>query len=287
MRYVMADFRILADEALLQTARDLVADAAGRAGFESFEETAGGLKGYAQYELADREALDGELADLGLPGVEVSYVLSDVEDKDWNEEWEKGGFDPIIVDGKIGVYDARTPLADVNAPLPILIQARQAFGTGTHPTTRMVLSTLLYIGADGRNVLDCGCGTGVLGIAASKLGAARVVAYDIDEWSVDNTRHNAALNSAGHLEVYHGDVNCLSHVSGMFDIVMANIHRNIILADMPQWKEVMSADGTMILSGFYEQDVPLLLQKAAALGLEEAMRKTEDGWCCLTLRIKA
>src|SRR3712207_2646095 len=116
----------------------------------------------------------------------------------------------------------------------------RSFGTGTHETTRMILAQLLKTSLEGKRVLDCGCGTGILGIAASKLGAEDVVAYDIDEWSVKNTEHNAVLNGVNNLSVVEGDASVLSHVSGMFDIVLANINRNILLSDMSKFKEVMS-----------------------------------------------
>jgi ribosomal protein L11 methyltransferase len=147
----------------------------------------------------------------------------------------------------------------------------------------MIVSTLLHSDIEGKRVLDCGCGTGILGITASKLGAQEVVGYDIDEWSVENTRHNAEINKVENMDVLHGDSTVLNHISGVFDIVLANINRNILLQDMHQFRDVMAGNSKLILSGFYEEDVPLLLEKAKELGLEEYGRKTDTNWCCLAL----
>ena len=131
----------------------------------------------------------------------------------------------------------------------------------------------------GKRVLDCGCGTGILAITALKCGAADAVAYDIDEWSADNARHNAEINGvADRIEVFEGNAHVLSHISGVFDVVLANINRNILLNDMSAFKEVMAHGGTLILSGFYEEDVPLLEEKAESLGLSLKEKKEEGEW---------
>ncbi|MGI6243169.1 MAG: 50S ribosomal protein L11 methyltransferase [Prevotella sp.] len=285
MKYIVAEFNILCPSPLLQVARDLVADASAEAGFEAFENTPKGLKGYVQQELLDQSLLDANLADICLEGTTISYTLRDVEDKDWNKQWEETGFEPINIDNKMVVIDAKHPIEPVDTHLiPIYIDAHQAFGTGTHQTTKMVLSTLLNMQLEGRRVLDCGCGTGILGIAASKLGAKEVVAYDIDEWSVDNTLHNAKQNNIDNIDVLYGKASVLSHVSGLFDIVLANINRNILLQDMAVFKDVMASDATLILSGFYEDDVPMLLETASKINLREHLRHTLDNWCCLVLK---
>lgn len=285
MKYKVADFTIVAEPSLLQDVRDLVADVCGEAGFEAFEDTDEGLKGYVQEDLLVQSQLDEGLADLPFDNVTVTYTLADVEDQDWNETWEEAGFEPISIDGRIVIYDARQGKQPLRPGItPIYINARQAFGTGTHQTTRMVISLLLHNEVAGLRVLDCGCGTGILGIAASKLGAEEVVGYDIDEWSVENTRHNAELNGVSCLSVLHGNASVLSHVSGLFDIVLANINRNILLADLPVFKEVLASGGSIILSGFYEQDADIINAHAATLGLHEVARRTEDEWCCLILK---
>lgn len=289
MKYYAIKFNIQTSDDMLQVARDLLADSAAEAGCESFEDTDNGLTAYAQQEIWNQEEMDSQIENFPLLDTKITYTVEDAEDKDWNQCWEDEGFAPIIVDDKIVIYDAKHTTLDelsalnTNAETTIAIDAQLAFGTGTHQTTRMIVSTLLHSDIEGKRVLDCGCGTGILGIAASKLGAQEVVGYDIDDWSVNNTRHNAEINKVENMEVLHGDSTVLNHISGMFDIVMANINRNILLQDMHQFRDVMSGNSTLILSGFYEEDVPLLLEKAKDLGLEEYGRKTDDNWCCLAL----
>ncbi len=287
MKYLTATFHIASEPSLLQTARDLLADCAGDAGFESFEDTDDGIKGYVQEEQFDKEQLDAQLADFPLPGVNVTYELSKVEDKDWNETWENEGFDPIDIYNRIVIYDARQTTPQLpEGVIPIAIQARQAFGTGTHQTTQMIIGLLLDMHLAGKRVLDCGCGTGILGIAASKLGAKEVVAYDIDEWSADNARHNAQLNHVNNIEVLQGDANVLNHVSGVFDVVLANINRNILLQDMPAFRNVMMQGSVLILSGFFEEDCASLSAKATTLGLVHTGKVSKGNWCCLVFVVK-
>ena len=283
MKYKIADFKIACTPELTQIAKDLLPDLMGEIGFESFEDTPDGLKGYIPADLIDTNSLKQVLETFPVEGVNITYTLSDTEDKNWNEAWENTGFAPINIDNKVMIYDARTGRKPVGDSLiNIGIEAKQAFGTGTHETTRMMIGAMLQLSLKGKRVLDCGCGTGILGIAALKLGAEAVVGFDIDEWSVENTQHNAAINEVDNIEVFHGDAHVLSHVSGVFDVVLANINRNILLNDMPTYLEIMNAGSVMIISGFYEEDVKLLDEKAKTLGLVKTSQKTDNHWCCLT-----
>lgn len=283
MKYKIADFKIACTPELTQIAKDLLPDLMGEIGFESFEDTPDGLKGYIPADLMDTNSLKQVLETFPVEGVNITYTLSDTEDKNWNEAWENTGFAPINIDNKVMIYDARTGRKPVGDSLiNIGIEAKQAFGTGTHETTRMMIGAMLQLSLKGKRVLDCGCGTGILGIAALKLGAEAVVGFDIDEWSVENTQHNAAINEVDNIEVFHGDAHVLSHVSGVFDVVLANINRNILLNDMPTYLEIMNAGSVLIISGFYEEDVKLLDEKANSLGLVKTSQKTDNHWCCLT-----
>lgn len=289
MKYLVAKFKIATIEDLLQVCKDLLADSAAEAGFESFEETQEGLEAYVQKELFDKDALDASIADFPIEGTDISYTIEDAEDKDWNEEWEEQGFDPICVDDQVLIYDAKHPeLHPTTSPdhIEIGIEAKLAFGTGNHETTRMIVSTLLNMNLYKMRVLDCGCGTGILGLVASKLGASEVVGYDIDEWSVENAKHNAQLNGVDNLEVYFGNASVINHISGVFDVVLANINRNILLEDMKSFRGVLNEGGYMILSGFYEEDIPVLLEKAKEFGLYESGRRTDNNWACLVLKNK-
>lgn len=289
MKYYAIKFNIQTSDELMQIAKDLLTDCSAEAGCESFEETDNGIIAYAQQEVWDKEEMDSQIESFPLDNTKITYTIEEAEDKDWNQCWEDEGFDPITVDNKIVIYDAKHTTLDElcsftdKAPIAIAIDAKLAFGTGTHQTTRMIVSTLIHSDIEGKRVLDCGCGTGILGITASKLGAQEVVGYDIDEWSVENTRHNAEINKVENMDVLHGDSTVLNHISGVFDIVLANINRNILLQDMHQFRDVMAGNSKLILSGFYEEDVPLLLEKAKELGLEEYGRKTDTNWCCLAL----
>ena len=285
MKYFEISFSIKSNKDVFQAAQDLLADSAGEAGCESFEEKSEGLIAYCQIDNWDEDLIKKSIEDFIIPNVEISYNVKYADDKDWNQEWEEKGFEPINIDNKIIVCDAKKPLPKgiSSNTEHIFIDAKLAFGTGTHETTRMIVSTLLHLDLHNKMVLDCGCGTGILSIAAAKLGAENVVAYDIDEWSVNNARHNAEINTIGNISVYQGDANVLNHISGVFDIVMANINRNILLNDMTTFKSLMTTGSLLILSGFYLSDIPVLLDKAKELGLEEYGRKQNGEWACLVL----
>ena len=267
-----------------EDARDVFAAMAGDVGFESFEETENGLTGYIQQDLFNEQALKEMIEEFPFEGTTIEYDVSEAEDKDWNEQWEKEGFEPISVDNKLIIHDGRH--LPSTGCLSIEIDARMAFGTGTHETTRMVCSTLLSLFAESSydNVLDCGTGTGILAICALKLGASKAIGYDIDEWSVDNARHNAVINHVDdRFTSVLGDVNVLKSIEGEFEIVLANINRNILLADMPVIRKMMAQGGKLVLSGFYKEDIPLLKEKAESLGLKLENQKEENGWACIML----
>lgn len=287
MKYLVAKFNIKAEESLLQVCKDLLADGIAEAGFESFEDIEDGLNAYVQKDLLDKDVLESCIKDFPIDGATIGYTIEDAEDKDWNQEWEEQGFDPICVDDQIIIYDAKHPdLHPTTSPdhIEIGIEAKLAFGTGNHETTRMIVSTLLNTNLYKKRVLDCGTGTGILGIVSSKLGASDVVGYDIDEWSVENARHNGVLNGVDNMEVLFGNASVISHISGMFDVILANINRNILLNDMKAFRSVLTDGGIIILSGFYEEDIPVLLDKAHELGLSEMQRRTDNNWACLVLR---
>lgn len=285
MKYLVAEFKIECQDGLIQIARDLLTDALGEAGFETFEDTEDGIKGYVQESLFDENAMNDVISNFMLPDVSINANIQEAEYKNWNEEWEEAGFERININDSITIYDARHDDGNgIASGISIGIETKQAFGTGTHETTRMIVSTLLNIDLKGKRVLDCGCGTGILGIAASKLGASEVVGYDIDEWSSENAIHNAELNGVGNMKVMLGDASVLKSVEGKFDVVLANINRNILLADMPAFVSVMADESLLILSGFYASDVDLLIEKASSLGLSKIDSKSDSEWTCLVLK---
>lgn len=271
-------------------AADILAAVASEAGFETFEETPTGTIGYVQQQLFDQQVLDSVIADFPFPGIVITYTVAEAEDRDWNEQWEQEGFEPITVsaaDSTLVIHDGRHLPDDAQtADISIEIDAHLAFGTGTHETTRMICATLLAQHSS-FNVLDCGCGTGILGICALKLGATSCVAYDIDEWSVDNTRHNAVINGVDdRLQVLHGDATLLDTVTDRFGLVMANINRNILLQDMERFVRVMLPGAILILSGFYRADCPMLEERAHSLGLTLQQTRHDGDWACMMLKLK-
>lgn len=284
MKYFVANFKIECEAELMQPARELLSAAACEAGFEAFEDTDDGLLGYVQRPMYDKEALDAAIADYMPEGAAVSYAVEEVPDQNWNQGWEDEGFEPIGVSDNLVIYDAkhtdREMFAGDDGVMRIFIEARNAFGTGTHQTTRMILRRLLAMDVQGKSVLDCGCGTGILGITASRLGANPVLGYDIDEWSADNAQHNAALNGVENMSVMLGDASVLNNVEDRFDIVIANINRNILIADMPAFRAHMKEGAQLILSGFYEADVPMIEAAAKEHGLSLCDVVTDEEWAC-------
>jgi ribosomal protein L11 methyltransferase len=262
--------------------------------------------------LLNKSVLDDSLSDFLLPDVHISYTLSKAENKDWNETWEQEGFDPIDVCHKVLIVDANQSeflsseahgdsefkdgkegeAGNVSAEgtaydVVVRIAARQAFGTGTHQTTQMIVSEMLGMDLKGKRVLDCGCGTGILSIVACKLWAAEACGYDIDQWSVDNTRDNAKLNQVDNLLALLGDASVLQRIEGQFDVVLANINRNILLHDMPAFRTKMKKGALLVLSGFYVADLPLLEDEAATLGLHLDHQQHKDDWCCAVFKANA
>jgi len=293
MKYFEVEFTITPCS---QVAQDLLSALAGDAGFETFEETTNGLKGYVQQTLFNESVLLSALEGFPLEDTHIIYKVEEAEDRDWNEQWEQEGFEPIEVrcqmaDGSsrtLVIHDGRHLPSDIAlqpSDIEIEIDAHLAFGTGTHETTRMICATLLGMNLSGLKVLDCGCGTGILGICALKIGADTCTAYDIDEWSVDNTRHNAVINRVDdRLEPLHGDATVLIGFAAEFDLVMANINRNILLQDMERFVSVMKHGATLILSGFYQSDCQLLEEKANSLELTMKQTKNEGDWYSLVFQ---
>ena len=281
MKYYEIDFKISAPNELMQDACDLLAALTGEAGLETFEETETGVKGYVQQALFDNVALNDALADFPFENVKIDYTITEAEDKDWNEQWENEGFEPIVIGSKCVVHDGRH-LPQGEYDISVETDAKLAFGTGTHETTRMVVASLLDLQVEGKTLLDCGCGTGILGIVALKAGACHATGYDIDEWSTSNSLHNAIINYVDdRYEVMLGDASVLNTIDRQFDVVVANINRNILLADMPQFKLRMQPGATLVMSGFYEEDTEIIKQRAKDIGLKYITMKNENNWACL------
>lgn len=258
--------------------RDLLVDTLGNEGpYESFVETKEGLKAYVPVDKYDLHFLEVTVETFPVP---LKYTVEEMEDKNWNEEWEKG-HQAVLVEYNGGSVWVRAPFHphrdDVSYEL--IIEPKMSFGTAHHPTTYMMLSYVAELDMQGKRVLDMGCGTAVLAILAKMRGASYVEGVDIDEWAFNNARENAATNNV-EITLMLGDATTLQ---GSFDIIIANINRNILLADMERYAAVLNAGGTLLLSGFYEADEAALVTRAKELGMTLKNKKNRDGWSALQL----
>ncbi len=268
--------------------RDLLVDALGNEGpYESFVETKEGLKAYVPVDKYDRHFLEVTAETFPVP---LKYEVTEMPDKNWNEEWEKG-HQAVLMEYDGGSVWVRAPFhphrEDVNYEL--IIEPKMSFGTAHHPTTYMMLSYVAELDMQGKRVLDMGCGTAVLGILAKMRGASYVEGVDIDEWAFNNARENAATNKV-EIDLRLGDASILStthYPLSTFDIIIANINRNILLADMERYAAVLNAGGTLLLSGFYEADEAALVVRAKELGMTLKSKKNRDGWSALEFSVKS
>ena len=273
MQYLEVTFTV---SPVSETANDIIAALAAELGFESFVESEQGTIGYVPINLYDEQALNEALADFPMPDTQVTFTTCEMEDKNWNEEWEKHFFEPIVVDSRCVIHSTfhrDYPKADFD----IIINPQMAFGTGHHQTTRLIISYLLDIELSGKTVLDMGCGTSILAILASMRGAKALTAIDIDEWCVNNSIDNLALNGINNIKVFQGDASSLAS-EGPFDVVIANINRNILLADMQYYVARMNQGGEIYFSGFYESDLPMIQAEAERLGLRYISHRVEKEW---------
>ena len=293
MKYYEFQFQLIPSqdaECNIDTASDILSAMLADVGFEAFESNETGVTGYIQTTLYDEEALGDCLSCFPLTDYTIETKMQEAEYANWNEQWEKEGFQPIVIGDDLCVHDAaHTTLPDTGEPLPktryeLIVSPRLAFGTGTHPTTRQLLEVLLRMDVKEFHVIDAGCGTGILGMLCLLRGAKKVSAYDIDEWSANNARENAELNCMK-LNVWLGDASVLPEVTlqeGKANLLIANINRNILLNDMQAFCTALQSEGgQLLLSGFYEEDIPYLTDKATSLGLIEKMRLSRDGWAVL------
>ena len=252
-------------------------------GFESFVESPEGTIGYVPASLYKEEALHEALTDFPMSDTTITFTAQEMEDKNWNEEWEKNFFEPIVVDNRCVIHS--TFHKDYpKVTYDIIINPQMAFGTGHHQTTRLIISYLLDIDLQGKTVLDMGCGTSILAILASMRGASSLTAIDIDEWCVNNSIDNLALNHINNIKVFQGDASSLA-TEGPFDVIIANINRNILLADMQYYVARMNEGAEIYFSGFYESDLPMIQAEAERLGLRYLSHRVEKDWTAAQFKI--
>lgn len=260
--------------------RDVLTAQLGGIGFESFAETETGFEAFIPEPQYERAGLDIILETYHEDfGFEVNEET--IKSQNWNEEWEKNYFKPLVVARECVV---RAPFHNdfPKARYEIVIEPNMAFGTGNHETTSMMLEYILEENLVGKTILDMGCGTGILGILASKKDAAKITAIDIDEWSFQGATENAAQNNIRNMEVKMGDVSLLG--AEKYDVIFANIQKNVLVADLPVYAPCLNSNGKIFLSGFYQEDIPAIKTAAEKAGLSDAGYKTKNNWVAYSFK---
>lgn len=266
-----------------EDATDVLAALLADAGFESFVADADGMTAFIKDELYDEAAIDAALSLFPFEA-EISRSVSTIEGQDWNSEWEKHYFKPIVVGERCVIHSSFH--TDVpRAEYDIVIDPKMAFGTGHHATTSQVIAALLEIDEKGLTVTDMGTGTGILAILCAMRGASAVNGVEIDPAAWENAVENVRLNGQEERVSLHcGDASVLPSLPRA-DLFIANINRNIITADLAAYVAAMKPGATMLLSGFYEHDIPVIMEVAAPLGLTEVSHTVLNDWTCLKLRL--
>lgn len=261
---------------------DIVAALLADVGFESFVADETGLTAYIPSQLYNSQAAREALETFSLPDTAVEIAGDEtVEGRDWNSEWEKNFFQPIVIGGDLVVHSSfHTDYPSCR--YDITIDPKMAFGTGHHSTTSLIATELIKRDIEGKSVVDMGTGTGILAILAAMRGASPVTAIEIDEFAHANALENIALNNHPEIDLRLGDAAMLADIKGV-DLFIANINRNIITADLGAYCATLASDATMLLSGFYVEDIPVVAEAARAFGLHIAGYTENRRWACLTL----
>lgn len=256
----------------LQPASDILIAELGEAGFESFVENEEGVLAYIQKEDWSEDLLESVVI-LKNENFKISFQLKEIEQENWNASWESN-FNPIQVDDRCVV---RAPFhKKPNVNFDIVIEPKMSFGTGHHETTFMMLQHILDHNFKGKSVLDMGSGTAVLAILAAMKGAESVDAIDIDHWCYLNAKENVSRNNCEQIHVFEGDVNLLT--TQKYDVIIANINRNILLSDIPKYAKCLNAKGILFLSGFYEEDIPMISSKCEEVALKFEKNLKNNNW---------
>lgn len=254
--------------------RDIITAQLADIGFDSFVDITNGVEAYVPLNAYQKGELNAVLDEFS-EDFSFSVKSELIADRNWNEEWEKNYFKPLVVADECVV---RAPFHKEFPHLKyeIVIEPNMAFGTGNHETTSLMLEHILKSELAGKQVLDMGCGTGILGILCSMKGAKAITAIDIDQWSYDGTLGNTRLNKIFNIDVKLGDATLLRNQK--FDLILANIQRNVLLNDMPAYNNVLNEGGTLIMSGFYSEDKQAIKEKAESLGLKDAGHQIKNNW---------
>ena len=275
MNYIGCSFTYVSGSLEVQTAIEILVAELGLLGFESFTENEDGVVAYIQEEDWNADLLI-DVQILQSDEVVFSYAVKEIEQVNWNEEWEKN-FEPIVVENEVSI---RAPFhEDPKLTYDIVIEPKMSFGTGHHETTYLMIRHLMGLDLSGKKVLDMGCGTGILAIFAEMKGATEIDAIDIDPWCYENSVENVERNDCKKIKVYEGDATMLG--STTYDVIIANINRNILLNDMSVYVKCLRANGELYLSGFYTQDIPFIKEEAEKNGLVFKKQFERNNWVAL------
>jgi ribosomal protein L11 methyltransferase len=258
--------------------RDVLSAMLAEIGFESFVETETGVDAYVQKSLFVENDLIEILSDFPMEG-DIIYSKKEIEDRDWNEEWEKNYFKPLVIDNRCIIQSTFHKAPGV-FEYNILIDPKMAFGTGHHQTTELMIREILKEDFLDKTVLDMGCGTAILAILSSMRGAKSVTAIDIDKWAYDNAIENLKLNNIDNVSVYIGGAEILENY-GTHDIILANINRNILLNDIHIYASVLNSGGSLYMSGFYTEDIPSITEECLKYGMTFSYSAGKDNWACV------
>lgn len=274
--YTKVKFTVTPNE---EVATDVLAALLAEVGFESFVPEEGGMSAYVPQALHNEESIAAVVAEFPIEGFTITYESEFIEGEDWNAQWEKNYFQPIVLGEDCVIHS--TFHTDVpKARYDILIDPKMAFGTGYHQTTCHMLRAILASDMEGKSVLDMGCGTALLAILARKHGATDVVAIDIDEFAYENAKENIVLNGTPDIEVRLGGAEAIKE-SDCFDFVIANINRNILLMDMVNYVRCMHSGSQIFISGFYTEDMEVLKEEASRHGLRYLDYAENDRWAMM------
>ena len=268
MNYIEYDFTVSPTE---MGAEILMAELA-EVGFDSFEDTPTGIKAYIPKDSWNEHILQ-DIYLLSNPEFTISYQITEIEQVNWNEEWEKN-FSPIVVEDLCTVRANFHPVP--NTRYDIVITPKMSFGTGHHETTYMMLQQLLPLSLEDTKVLDMGCGTGILAIMAALRGARDITAIDIDPWCVENATENVQQNNCSFITIKEGDVSLIA--GEQYNLILANINRNILLSDIPAYTQALFPQGLLLVSGFYEEDLPAIKEKSQKVGLTYLSHIERNRW---------
>lgn len=271
MNFIQVDFSF---EAFEEFMADILAAELAEIGFDSFVPCENGMQAFIPETKFDENSLKDAIDNYPFE-VAISYEIVTVASKNWNEEWEKHYFEPIVIGEECVIHSSFHKDIPV-AKYDIIIDPKMSFGTGHHETTSLVIGEILKMNLTNKKVLDMGCGTAVLAILAAMRGASELLAIDIDSWCTENSLENIALNKVSGIEVKLGGAELLDGLH--FDIILANINRNILLADMEKYAACLTTGGELYMSGFYKADIPVIEAELNRNGLELIDFKEKNNW---------